>query len=160
MAEGRWLCCVIDTGSALIYRNRNVIDKNECDTTEGYWYCLNDHRSYRLLPVSANDRPAHDRAAGLSDFCVHDCRGMQIYKKQSAIFLHNVCYRLHLFGCYLFCGKKPVCRIAKDKKCRSKSNWNGIFLNLLAHGFRPHSSSIPLDSRSESNPHSPAGHYR
>ena len=33
---------------------------------------------------------------------------MQIYKKQSAIFLHNVCYRLRLFGCYLFCGKKPV----------------------------------------------------
>ena len=33
-------------------------------------------------------------------------------------------------------------------------------LNLLAHGFQPHSSDIPSDYRSESNPHSPVGHCR
>ena len=33
-------------------------------------------------------------------------------------------------------------------------------LNLLTRGFRPHSSNIPPGHRSESNPHSPAGHCR
>ena len=33
-------------------------------------------------------------------------------------------------------------------------------LNLLAHGFQPHSSNIPSGRRSESNPHSPVGHCR
>ena len=48
----------------------------------------------------------------------------------------------------------------KNKKCRSKSNRNGIFLNLLTHGSLLHSSNIPSDRHSESNRHSPAGHYR
>lgn len=95
-------------GLHVIRRNRNVIDKDECDTTEGYWHCLNDHRSYRLLPVSANDSPARHRTAGISDFCVHDRGRMHIYKKQSAVFLHGACNRLHLFSRYIFCGKKPV----------------------------------------------------
>ena len=72
----------------VMHRNRNAVDKDECDKAEGYWHCLNDYRSYRLLPVSANDSPAYYWAAGISDFCVHDCRGMQIYKKQSAVSLH------------------------------------------------------------------------
>ena len=33
-------------------------------------------------------------------------------------------------------------------------------LNLLAHGFQPHSSNIPLGRHSESNRHSQAGHCR
>ena len=33
-------------------------------------------------------------------------------------------------------------------------------LNLLAHGFQPHSSNISPGHRSESDRHSPAGHYR
>ena len=33
-------------------------------------------------------------------------------------------------------------------------------LNLLAHGFQPHSSNIPPGHRSESNPHSPADRCR
>ena len=33
-------------------------------------------------------------------------------------------------------------------------------LNLLAHGFQPHSSNISPGHRSESNPHSPVGHCR
>ena len=33
-------------------------------------------------------------------------------------------------------------------------------LNLLAHGFQPHSSNIPPGCHSKSNPHSPAGRYR
>ena len=33
-------------------------------------------------------------------------------------------------------------------------------LNLLAHGFQPHSSNISPSHRSESDRHSPAGHYR
>ena len=96
------------TESRVMHLNRNMVDKDECDTTEGYRHYLNDHRSYRLLPVSANDSPARHRAVGISDFCVHDCGGMPIYKKQSAVFLHGTCNRLHLFSRYIFCGKKPV----------------------------------------------------
>ena len=33
-------------------------------------------------------------------------------------------------------------------------------LNLLAHGFRLRFSNIPSDCHSESNPHSPVGHYK
>ena len=33
-------------------------------------------------------------------------------------------------------------------------------LNLLTHDSRPHSSNIPPGHRSESDRHSPAGHYR
>ena len=33
-------------------------------------------------------------------------------------------------------------------------------LNLLAHGFQPHSSNISPGHHSESNQHTPAGHYR
>ena len=33
-------------------------------------------------------------------------------------------------------------------------------LNLLAHGFQPHSSNISPGHRSESNPHSPADRCR
>ena len=33
-------------------------------------------------------------------------------------------------------------------------------LNLLAHGFRLHSSNIPPGHHSESNLHSPMGHYK
>mgnify|MGYP004641238305 CR=1 FL=1 len=32
-----------------------------------------------------------------------------------------------------------------------------LFLNLLTHGFQPHSSNISPNHHSESNPHSPAG---
>ena len=56
--------------------------------------------------------------------------------------------------------EEDLCRISKDKKCRSSCFWNGISLNLLTHGSRPLSSNIPSDRHSESNRHSQAGHYR
>ena len=52
----------------------------------------------------------------------------------------------------------------RELRWQGASGWaHPVFcfaLNLLAHGFQPHSSNISPGHRSESNPHSPAGHCR
>ena len=56
-------------------------------------------------------------------------------------------YRYHMWilaGCVLFRGAPCFC----------------FAFNFLTHDFQPHSSDIPSDYRSESNPHSPVGHCR
>ena len=62
-------------------------------------------------------------------------------------------------------GERPVVHIAVV--CgfwQGASGWtHPVFyfvLNLLTHDFQPHSSDIPSDYHSESNPHSPVGHCR
>ena len=53
---------------------------------------------------------------------------------------------------------------AKNEKAtlkrRSDCFRNGVSLNLLIRDSQPHSSDIPSDCHSESNQHSPMGHYR
>ena len=63
-------------------------------------------------------------------------------------------------------GELPVVHIAIVCGLLQGASYSGahpVFcfaLNLLAHGFQPHSSNISPCHRSESNPHSPAGHCR
>ena len=63
-------------------------------------------------------------------------------------------------------GERPVVHIAIVCGFWQGASYSGahpVFcfaLNLLAHGSRLRFSSILLDCRSESNPHSPAGHCR
>ena len=63
-------------------------------------------------------------------------------------------------------GELPVVHIAIVCGLLQGASYSGahpVFcfaLNLLAHGFQPHSSNIPSDRHSESNPHSQAGHCR
>ena len=60
-------------------------------------------------------------------------------------------------------GELPVVHIAIVCGLWQGASYSGahpVFcfaLNLLAHGFQPHSSNIPLARHSESNPHIPAG---
>ena len=60
-------------------------------------------------------------------------------------------------------GELPVVHIAIVCGLLQGASYSGahpVFcfaLNLLAHGFQPHSSNIPSGRRSESNPHIPAG---
>ena len=59
-------------------------------------------------------------------------------------------------------GERPVVHIAIVCGFLQGASYSGahpVFcfaLNLLAHGFQPHSSNISPGHRSESNPHSPA----
>ena len=63
-------------------------------------------------------------------------------------------------------GELPVVHIAIVCGLLQGASYSGahpVFcfaLNLLAHGFQPHSSNISPGHRSESDRHSPAGHYR
>ena len=63
-------------------------------------------------------------------------------------------------------GELPVIHIAIVCGLWQGASYSGahpVFcfaLNLLAHGFWPHSSNISPGHRSESNPHIPAGHCR
>ena len=63
-------------------------------------------------------------------------------------------------------GELPVVHIAIVCGLWQGASYSGahpVFcfaLNLLAHGFPPHSSDTPLVRRSESNRHSPVGHCR
>ena len=63
-------------------------------------------------------------------------------------------------------GERPAVHIAVVCGFWQGASYSGahpVFcfaLNLLAHGFQPHSSNIPSGRRSESNPHSPVGHCR
>ena len=69
--------------------------------------------------------------------------------------------------------QRPICDMQftvvanesnRELRWQGASGWaHPVFcfaLNLLAHGFQPHSSNISPGHRSESNPHSPAGHCR
>ena len=63
-------------------------------------------------------------------------------------------------------GERPVVHIVIVCGLWQGASYSGahpVFcfaLNLLAHGFQPHSSNISPGHRSESDRHSPAGHYR
>ena len=63
-------------------------------------------------------------------------------------------------------GELPVVHIAIVCGLLQGASYSGahpVFcfaLNLLAHGFQPHSSNISPGHRSESDRHSPAGHCR
>ena len=63
-------------------------------------------------------------------------------------------------------GELPVVHIAIVCGLLQGASYSGahpVFcfaLNLLAHGFQPHSSNISPGHRSESNPHSPADRCR
>ena len=63
-------------------------------------------------------------------------------------------------------GELPVVHIAIVCGLLQGASYSGahpVFcfaLNLLAHGFQPHSSNISPDHRSESNPHSPTDRCR
>ena len=63
-------------------------------------------------------------------------------------------------------GERPVVHIVIVCGLWQGASYSGahpVFcfaLNLLAHGFQPHSSNTPLGHHSESNPHSPAGRCR
>ena len=63
-------------------------------------------------------------------------------------------------------GELPVVHIAIVCGLWQGASYSGahpVFcfaLNLLAHGFQPHSSNIPLGRHSKSSPHSPAGRCR
>ena len=63
-------------------------------------------------------------------------------------------------------GELPVVHIAIVCGLLQGASYSGahpVFcfaLNLLAHGFQPHSSNISPGHRSESDWHNPAGHYR
>ena len=63
-------------------------------------------------------------------------------------------------------GELPVVHIAIVCGLLQGASYSGahpVFcfaLNLLAHGFQPHSSDIPSDYHSESNRHSPADRCR
>ena len=63
-------------------------------------------------------------------------------------------------------GERPVVHIAIVCGFLQGASYSGahpVFcfaLNLLAHGFQPHSSNISPGHRSESNPHSPADRCR
>ena len=63
-------------------------------------------------------------------------------------------------------GERPVVHIVIVCGLWQGASYSGahpVFcfaLNLLAHGSQSHSSNIPSDRHSESNPHSPVGHCR